>query len=418
MINPSPVKTSQRIVSLDVLRGFALLGILIVNIQSFAMISGAYNNPTAYGDLRGSNYAVWFGTHLFFDSKMMAIFSMLFGAGITLMYSRAVGQSGKGAWLHYRRMFWLVLFGLAHAHLLWFGDILFAYGVCGMVVFWAKGWRPTWLIVAGLIIIAVPSGLFFFTQASIPSMDEAARIGLANGWQPDQETINAELLTYRGGWLEQMAVRSPTSIFFETFLFLFLFFWRAGGLMLVGMGLFKMNLLDASRSTRFYITTATVSLVLGIPTVLSGIQYNFANNWAFEHSMFGGVQFNYWGGLPIALAYVCCIMLVCKHGYLVWLTRALQATGQMALTNYLMQTIICTFLFYGHGLGMFGSVSRTGQFGIVIAIWALQLCLSPMWLKRFRFGPFEWLWRSLAYWKVQPFKIRSNDSSSQKSQSK
>ncbi len=130
---PQPVAEKERIVSIDVLRGFALLGILPMNIQYFSMISAAYDNPTAYGDLHGANYWIWLFCHVLADQKFMTIFSMLFGAGILLMTSRIEATGKPSASLHYRRMGWLILFGLAHAYLLWSGDILVAYGMCGLV---------------------------------------------------------------------------------------------------------------------------------------------------------------------------------------------------------------------------------------------------------------------------------------------
>ena len=400
----APVSRTERIFSIDVLRGFALLGILMVNIQSFAMISAAYGNPTAYGDFEGLNYLVWWVTYVFFDSKMMSLFSMLFGAGIVLMYERALEKTGKTNWLHYRRMFWLILFGIAHARLLWFGDILYTYGMCGLIVFWAKNWRPVILIVVGLIMVALPSGLFVVTDAALPKMEPADYQEMVSGWSPSEEKINEELATYRGGWLTQLPVRSSVASKFETFLFAILFFWRAGGLMLIGMALYKMKFLDASRSARFYLVAGVISLAVGLAIVLSGVWYLHRFEWAFDRSMFEAMQFNYWGSLWVAFGYACLVMLMCKREWLPWLRRSLQAAGQMALTNYILQTVICTLLFYGHGLGWFGSVSRSGQFAIVVLIWAMQLVLSPIWLQHFRFGPLEWLWRTLAYWKRQPMR--------------
>ena len=130
----NPIANAQRLVSLDVLRGFALLGILTMNIGLFSMPAATYFAPTVYGSLTGSDGWVWRLTHVLADMKFMAIFSMLFGAGIVLMSERieSRGQPAKG--LHYRRMAWLALFGILHAHLLWYGDILYWYGICGMVV--------------------------------------------------------------------------------------------------------------------------------------------------------------------------------------------------------------------------------------------------------------------------------------------
>jgi uncharacterized protein len=153
-----PVSEPERIGSLDVLRGFAVLGILGMNIQSFAMIGKAYVNPNTYGDMSGANYWVWLLSHIFFDQKFMTIFSMLFGAGIVLMTQRQEASTGKSAKVHYRRMAILLIFGLIHAYVIWYGDILFTYALCGMVAYLFRRRRPWLLITLGILLIAVHSG--------------------------------------------------------------------------------------------------------------------------------------------------------------------------------------------------------------------------------------------------------------------
>ncbi len=388
--------------SLDVLRGFAILGILVVNIQSFGLIGAAYLNPTASGELIGGDYWGWWLTYVFFDSKFMAIFSLLFGAGIVLMWERASKAGRKSTWIHYRRMFWLMLFGLAHAHLLWFGDILFLYSICGMVVYWVCGWKARWLIPLGVLLLMVGSSLSLLTGWSMSYWDEAQLSEMMKDWKPSPEQIENELAIYRGSWLTQLPQRSMTAFFMETFLLGFWGFWRAGGLMLIGMGLYKTGVFNAQRTRRFYQIGMVIGAACGLAIILWGVQRLEAKNWSLEYSFFIGNQFNYWGSLLLSFAYVCLVMLVCRDGLCTRLQKLLAAVGQMALTNYLLQTIVCTTLFYGHGLGWFGYLNRVELIGIVVVIWAFQLAVSPIWLRRFRFGPFEWFWRTLTYWKLQP----------------
>jgi uncharacterized protein len=123
-----------------------------------------------------------------------------------------------------------------------------------------------------------------------------------------------------------------------------------------------------------------------------------------EYSMFLGTQFNYWGSIFVSCGYIGIMMLICRSALLGWLISTLAAVGRMALTNYLMQTVICTTIFYGFGFGLYGSVERVWQLMIVFAVWAAQLVWSPLWLARFRFGPAEWLWRSLTYGRRQPMR--------------
>ncbi len=397
----TPVDRTQRLVSIDVLRGFALLGILMVNIQSFGLIGAKYLNPMAIGPLEGSSYWSWWMTYTFFDSKFMTIFSLLFGAGIVLMWERARKSGRKFTGLHYRRTFWLLLFGLAHAHLLWSGDILFLYGICGMVVYWLCGLKAHWLIPIGMVLLTIGSLLSLFTAASLPYMEPSDKAEMASDWTPTEAQAESEIAAFRGSWFEQNEYRTPAAIFMETFLVGFWGFWRAGGLMLVGMGLFKLGVFNAQRSAAFYSVGAAVGLLVGMATIQYGVYQLGQHEWSFEYSFFTGNQFNYWGSLPMSFGYICLVMLVCQKEFFPWVRRSLAAVGQMALTNYLLQTIICTTIFYGHGFGQFERLSRLELVVVVLAIWLCQMIASPIWLKHFRFGPFEWLWRSLAYWKVQ-----------------
>ncbi len=391
-----PVAQTARIDSIDVLRGFALLGILVMNIQLFAMPQAAYFNPTAYGDLTGANLWVWVAGRMLADQKFMTIFSMLFGAGIVLMAGRAEarGESGR---LHYRRMGWLLVIGLLHGHLLWAGDILFLYAVCGMLVYPLRRQPPGRLLVLGALLVGIASAILVVTGLSLPYWpgEEQAEF-LTNAWQPTPAMIDAELGAYRGGWLDQQPVRSKAAFEFETFLLLIWGMWRAGGLMLIGMALFAQGVFSARRSFRFYATLISLAIAIGLPVQGYGISLDFERGWS-AWSFFFGAQFNYWGSLVVSLGYVGGVMLACQRPALRLFTRPVASVGQAALTNYLLQTVICTTIFYGHGLGWFGSVDRVGQAGVVAGVWAAQLIASPLWLRRYRFGPAEWVWRSLTY---------------------
>ena len=402
---PQPVAEKERIVSIDVLRGFALLGILPMNIQYFSMISAAYGNPTAYGDLHGANYWVWLLCHVLADQKFMTIFSMLFGAGILLMTSRIEATGKPSAALHYRRMGWLILFGLAHAYLLWSGDILVAYGMCGLLVYLCRKLRPRTLLVLGLLTIAVASGSLAsygaWSRHWSPAQLQIAREQL---WMPTASQTANEIRAYRGTWTAQMKFRVPDSVQMETIFFVAFTFWRVTGLMLAGMALFKLGVFSAKQPASLYWTMIAIALCYGIPLTLYGTHRDFAAGWDFRYSFFYGTQFNYWASLLVSLGWVGAVMLACRATALLPFTARLAAVGRMAFTNYIMHTIICTTLFYGHGFGLFGKIERLWQFAIVLAIWALQLVVSPIWLKHFFFGPLEWLWRCLTYLQWEPLR--------------
>jgi len=399
------VTAKERIVSLDVMRGVALLGILPMNIQAFSMISAAYMNPTAYGDLHGANYWVWYFCHLLADEKFMTIFSMLFGAGIFLMTSHVEASGRKPAPLHYRRMGWLVLFGLLHSYLLWFGDILFTYGLCGMLAYCYRKMSPRKLIAYGVGFIAIASILFVWTAWSLPHMPPAKVEFLRQGlWQPTPEMKAHELAAYRSSWLGEMGQRANDSLTGEVSGFIYLAFWRVEGCMLIGMALFKLGVFSAQRPAKLYWTFIAAAVLVGFPIIVYGVHHDIAEGWDFRNAFFIGSQYNYWASMLVSLGWVGATMLVFQSPSLRPFTKPIAAVGRMAFSNYIFDTVVCTTLFYGFGFGLFGKVSRVTQIEIVLVIWIAQLMLSSIWMRYFQFGPLEWLWRSLTYWKRQPFR--------------
>jgi uncharacterized protein len=405
IIPAGPVTQMERIPSLDVMRGFALLGILIMNIQGFSMIYAAYFNPAAYGDLGGVHRWVWILSHLLSDQKFMAIFSMLFGAGIVLMALRAEARGRRPAGLHYRRMLILIVLGAMHAYLLWYGDILVIYGMSGLVVylFWRRSWKT--LLVLGVLMLAVSSAFSLLAGVSLPAWPEVAREGFIQTWDPPPESVQAEVAIYRGGWVGQFEHRIPKSLEFHTTVFLFWGFWRSGGLMLIGMALYKMGFFRLRRPLRFSFWSITLAVLVGLPLVGYGIYRNFASGWDVTYTFFLGGQYNYWGSIIVSFGWLGVVYWLGTATSWAGVTRPLAAVGQTAFSNYILQTLICTTIFYGHGFGYYGHVDRLGQILIVFGVWTVQLALSTWWMRRFRFGPLEWLWRSLTYCKLQPFRI-------------
>jgi uncharacterized protein len=400
----APVSGGQRIAALDVVRGFALLGILIMNIQSFAMISAAYFNPTAYGDLTGVNYLVWLFSHVLADQKFMTLFAMLFGAGIVLMAQRAEANGVRPGPLHYRRMIILIVFGLLHGHLLFYGDILYTYGMTALVVYlaWRRSARTQ--ILLGMCLLSVGASLFFITGLTIPHWPAEALAVLEGQWLPAIEAVEQELAAYRGSYFEQTQERSIYALYFETDVFLSWGFWRSGGLMLIGMACFKLGLFQLERPERFIRWALAAGLGLGLPLIPIGVYQNTAHGWSAEYSQWFGVLFNYVGSIPVSFAWIALVLYCMALPRWQGLSARLAAVGQTALSNYVLQSLICWWVFSGTGLGLFGSVARWQQLLIVLAVWGVQLWISPWWLQRYRYGPLEWLWRSLTYWRLQPLK--------------
>ncbi|MCD4696039.1 MAG: DUF418 domain-containing protein [Bacteroidales bacterium] len=394
----------QRIISLDLLRGFAVLGILIMNIQSFSAIGAAYINPTAYGDLTGLNKWIWILSELFADSKFMSIFSMLFGVGIIIFTERALKKGRRAGRLHYRRNFWLFLFGMVHAYLIWYGDILVAYSLCAFLAFVFRKLKPKTLLIYSVLFFIVPIIFTVGSGLSIEYWPEETYNQNKQTWIPDAATIDTEMAAMRGNWIEQMDIRIPGAIFLQTFLFFWQTFWRVMSMMLLGMVLYKWGVMSAEKSKSFYLKMGIISLSLGYLFTGTGIIQNFNHNWSMDYSMFAGSMFNYTGSIGVALGYIALVMFFVKSTFGRVLKYMLISVGRMAFTNYILMSIICTFIFYGHGFGLFGKIERTGQILIVLAVWIIILVISHSWLKKFQYGPLEWLWRVLTYWQKQPMK--------------
>jgi len=404
-----PTLGKERFQSLDVLRGIAILGILIMNIQSFSMPASAYLNPASFGDLDGLNYWVWVFSHIFADQKFMTIFSILFGAGIVLVTQKAEQKEGKSAGLHYKRTFWLLIIGLLHAHFIWYGDILVSYAISALFVYLFRKVSPKKLLIFGLVFLSIHTLIYLFIGFSLQFMPMEALDELRRDfWNPGIEANYLEMIAITGSVSEQISFNSQAALSMETVVFAMLMFWRAGGLMLVGMALYKWGILTAARDASFYKKGILIGFLFGLPIIIWGIFKNFEADWTLEYSMFFGSQFNYYGSLGISFAYICSVMLFMKSEKFKAIKEQFAAIGQMALTNYIAQSVIGIFIFYGIGFGLFTQFERIEQAIVVIGIWLIQFGWSKPWLDSFRFGPLEWIWRSLTYVKFQPMRKPKN----------
>jgi uncharacterized protein len=397
-----PVAERERIVALDVLRGFALLGILVMNVQAFAMPSAAYTNPNAYGSLEGIEGAVWIVSDLLADQKFMSIFSMLFGAGICLFADRAASKGARPARLHYRRTLVLLLVGVAHGYLLFYGDILTYYALCALWVYPLRNRSPRTLVIIAAVLFVIPTAVSLLIGSAVPHMPPEARQGMAAGWAPPPAELAAAVEGMRGSFVEQLATRARTTIVLQTVVFLLIFAWRITAMILLGMALYRSGVITGERDRGWYRGLALVCLPLGFAVCAWGIFENFAHDWSFEYSMFYGAIPTYWGSLPLALGYIALVMLVVRSGAFPRVQDRLADVGRMAFTNYIAQSILCVLFF--NVLGWYGSTLRWQQVLVMLAIWALQLWYSPLWLRRYRYGPLEWLWRSATYGHVPPLR--------------
>jgi uncharacterized protein len=425
----APVQPSERILSIDVVRGFALLGILVLNILSFGLPESVMFDPRSAGGFTGLNFGEWLLSTLLFEHKMMTTFSMLFGAGLLLFTDRALAKGQSPARLFYQRMGVLLVFGLLHAYLLWEGDILYTYALCGMVLYLVRKWPPTLLLPLGVVALVPPllltqvSAAFFQQAREASARVEAARsagktssaekkglaeawAGMRSGFEPTPDDIAREIqLKGRGSYGAIFRNRAGEVVFLQTVIFFLYIGWDALARMMIGMGLMKLGVFSGDRSQRFYLLMMLLGYGIGLPLVGFGAYQAIEHQFDVVYTFRWGMRYNDFGSIMVALGHVGALILIYKAGVLTWLTRRFAAVGRMALSNYLMHTILCTTLFYGYGFGLFGRLDRVQLFGVVLAIWALQFWLSPIWLAHFRFGPAEWLWRTLTYGRAQPMRV-------------
>lgn len=425
---PGPVLGADRITAIDTLRGVAVLGILVMNIYGFAMPFSAYNNPLMMGGLEWYNLGTWFTTHIFFDQKFMTIFSLLFGGGLVIMWERAEERGANFGRIYYRRQFWLLSIGAIHGYLIWFGDILFHYAVMGMFVFLFRKLRAKTLIIIACLMLPIAPVLSFGSGvyieklmgqvAEIEAMIEAGeepdeeQIAAKEEWEemapfmaPGAEELQKDLGAYRGSYSGILEFRAPMVVMMQTQATIFFILWRVGGLMLLGMALMKLGVLSGKRESSFYRKMMSIGYGLGLPIMLFSAFNLNAHQWDGLYQFQVGMLPNYIGSILVAFGHIAAVMLIVRNGLWSGLMARFSAVGRMALSNYLMHSIVLTTVFYGYGLGLYGEIPRLWQMTFVVALLAFQLWLSPLWLKNYRFGPVEWLWRSLTYWRRQPMRV-------------
>ena len=382
-----PVRESRRITSLDLIRGIAVLGILLMNAVSFRFDTGPYFNLSAGGSETWLDWTMGIFGEVFIDQKFMGLFSLLFGAGMTLFIDRAAARGRRAVALNLWRNALLLLIGFLH-FLLWDGDVLMAYAISSVFLIVMRRLSNRALISVGAAVFMLSVVCAMLAQ-SIANTTGASLSGL---WTPgdisngtsgaisDQETIG--LLVLLG------------------------FFLRALGLILVGAGLYRTGFINGGMPARTYRLAAMIGLAVGLPLAAAGVVITAMNDYSREVAFIGQIP-NTLGTIPSSLGYMSLIILWNDRADS-WLKQRLRAVGRMALTNYLAQTVlgvlVLTIL-----LGDSDYVNRGLVLVFVLAVWALQLWWSQAWLSRFLFGPAEWLWRVATYRSGQPLR-RPRDS--------
>lgn len=438
-IKAAPVADARRVRLLDALRGVALLGILLMNIPGFAMPN--YFSEAFRTDPTSVNFWVNGVISVLFEGKMRALFGIVFGAGVLLFVTKKEQTGRPVTGLFYRRMFWLIVFGLIHAHLiLWIGDILYLYGLCGMVVYLFRNVRPAYLVLGVPLVAAFDfgTGVVFYQyvrEMRIAHVEAAAAAAAGKELTPEQtealeawREIEKSMIPNRAdvqentrkmksdyatvaGYLRPLAFQMQT-------LFVPLIIWDSLALMLLGIALYRWGFLSGRWENRHYRLVMLIGYGAGLPLVIFSQLHSLqvAPNHEAMLQRMETVAIE-WTGLIypfqrilLVMAHVSAIILLYKAGFVAGLFRRLEAVGQMAFSNYIMHSVICTLIFFGYGLNYFAELEFYQLYFVVLAIWAVQLVVSPLWLRYFLYGPLEWVWRTLTYWRWQPFRRRAEPS--------
>jgi uncharacterized protein len=425
-VEPAPIASDDRIGMLDTTRGIAVLGILMMNITGFGL-PNAYDDPTVWGGDSPSDIAVWRVMTLLFEGTMRGLFTLLFGASALLFLQRHAARASdmRPADLYFRRTLWLIAFGLFNGYvLLWSGDVLYYYGIAGLALFVFRNLPARRLLILAAAFMMVQTLISVvewqdFHQARDQAQAATARQSagqpltpgdyealeayrvLEADWRPDRDDLEAMVANIRDSYASAFQVLSGHTWFMET-----QFFFRHGiveclGMMLLGMALLKLGVLTGTSSTRTYLVMIVAGYGIGLPVNSFEIRALESSGFVPEQMVRTFITYDL-GRIPMTLAHLGVIALLCRMPWFAGIARLFAATGQMALTNYLSQSALCLFIFTGAGIALYGQMSRLELYYVVAAIWILQLAWSPLWLLHFRYGPAEWIWRSLTYWRWQP----------------
>jgi uncharacterized protein len=425
----SPVAEAERISSIDVMRGVALLGIALMNVVFSGLPFAADWNPKVGGGATGLNLGAFFLQYVLFDGKMRGLFSMMFGASTYLLIGRLDGRGAglRAAEIYYRRILWLMLIGLVHAYLIWHGDILYPYALLGLVLLPLLRVRPRNLLITAEVMLLlmtagdVGKGFYIRTThdgAMQADKADAARKPLTDDqkaarteWQeigkyfsPSAEDLRKEKAVYSGSYFNLVAKRAV--ILFKEWhaMPFYLDNWDMFTMMLVGIAFIKTGVLGAERSFVFYWRLLAVSYGISLPIGAFAAWKSWQQGFEPMQTVFTFSTYQL-GRVGMTLGHAALILLLCKYGVWPAMRARLAAVGKTALSNYIAHSLIYGLVFCGYGFNLFDKLQRYQLYYVVLGMWIFSLVWSPIWLQHFRFGPLEWVWRSLTYWKRQPMLI-------------
>jgi len=431
-----PVEPSERISTVDVIRGFSLMGILIMNVTDFAYGFANYAvplstvKPVFHGAHWKINTAAWFLRWILAEGKMRALFSMLFGAGVVLLTARAEsrGAGVRAADIYTRRNMWLVLFGMLHCYLIWNGDILYFYGLAALLfLFPFRNLKPKKLLWTASIILLLNTLIVQGGQtlAASHTMKQAQKANLAlahhqvltedqisdlkswqnmqDRWRLPSKKIYKDIAAHQKGWLSQGA--DAKDALMGELKGAYFGFGDWVGLMLLGMALYRLGFFSLKSSTRTYVLTAVIGLGIAWPVTYWGCWYAWRSHFDMFTTAYA-LDFPYdLTRVAGALGNAAVLLLLARFGVFKWLLARIAAVGQMALSNYILTSLTMKTIFVWGPWHWYGYVEYYKVYYAVAAMWVVNLIFSALWLRYFRFGPLEWCWRSLTYWKRQPMRL-------------
>jgi uncharacterized protein len=416
--------TANRIEALDFVRGIALFGILYMNILLFAL-PYAYTNPANAGGATGANLWVWAFGEIFVEGTQRGLFSILFGASTILLTARLdAGGRRDSADIYLRRSLWLIALGMFDAYvLLWNGDILFLYGVAALGLYAFRVLPPRRLIafgLAGLLIACAWNGHETWDllakhdayQAATAARDAGSELtppqqqaltdwaSAATEYEATPQDAAAATEAMRRSYPELFVALAPQNAYSESW-GTYRYFFDVFGMMLIGMGLFKLGVLTLKVRTRVYLAMMGAGYVVGL--AVNAAETRWIMDHGFSAVAFAQAHVTYdVGRLAMTIGHLGALLLFVRSGLLPWLRRAVAAVGRTAVTNYLGQSLAGAVIFIGFGL--FNQLERYQLYYVFAAICVAELAFSVAWLHFFRFGPVEWLWRWATYLKRPPLR--------------
>jgi uncharacterized protein len=409
---PAPVAPAERIQVLDVIRGFALLGILSVNMALFSHPVQTIFLPVA-PDAPFLERASVFLVRFLAEGKFYALFSALFGLGFYLLIDRLSAKGLATGRIYLRRLLALLGFGVAHALLLWVGDILVVYALCGLVLWLFRRARPRTLLIWAAVFIVLPlmfyaasTGLIAVARSAGPQSAAAVEAALNSTVEGAARDAQAATLAYRQP--SYMAVTAQRWRDWSGFLATanLTLIPNVLAMFLVGLYFGKRKLIaNAAANLPLFRRLLVIGLAIGLPLNFPFALYTLDQSRAILNPQTLLAMVGQGLGAPfLTLAYVSAVILLAHAPATARFMAFLAPVGRMALTNYLLQSLICSTIFYGYGLGLFGQIGTAAGLVLAVVIYALQIPLSNWWLSHFRFGPAEWLWRTLTYLRLQPMR--------------